>query len=47
MNETEAQTLAHELMAKHGLISTGWSFNFNKKKRSMGMCRYRTKQREA
>jgi predicted SprT family Zn-dependent metalloprotease len=34
----EARRLAHELMARHGLA--GWSFGFNRRKRSLGLCRY-------
>src|SRR4051794_1787659 len=34
----EARRLALELMARHGLH--GWSFQFNWRKRSMGLCRF-------
>jgi predicted SprT family Zn-dependent metalloprotease len=34
----EVRRLALELMACHGL--TGWTFGFNRRKRSMGLCRY-------
>src|SRR5262245_10625838 len=35
---TAARRLALELMAQHGLH--GWSFGFNKRKRTLGVCRY-------
>src|SRR5262245_59311474 len=37
----EARRLAEELMARHGLA--GWSFGFNRRKRSLGLCRYATR----
>lgn len=37
----EARQLALELMAAHGL--QGWSFGFNRRKRAMGLCVYRTR----
>jgi predicted SprT family Zn-dependent metalloprotease len=36
-----ARKLALELMARHGLI--GWSFDLNRQKRTLGLCRYGTK----
>jgi predicted SprT family Zn-dependent metalloprotease len=33
-----ARALALELMARHGL--QGWSFAFNKRKRTLGLCRF-------
>jgi predicted SprT family Zn-dependent metalloprotease len=34
----EARRLAVELMARHGL--SGWTFGFNRRKRTLGLCRY-------
>ena len=36
-----ARQLALELMAEHGLA--GWVFGWNRRKRSLGLCRYRQK----
>jgi predicted SprT family Zn-dependent metalloprotease len=35
---TAVRTLALELMARHGL--SGWSFGFNRRKRTLGLCLY-------
>jgi predicted SprT family Zn-dependent metalloprotease len=35
---SQARKLALELLALHGL--EGWSFGFNKRKRSLGLCRF-------
>jgi hypothetical protein len=40
----EARRLAQELMARHGL--DGWSFGFNRRTRSLGLCRYATRTME-
>ena len=37
-HRAEVRTLALELMARHGLH--GWTFGFNRRKRSLGLCRY-------
>ena len=37
----EARTLALELMARHGLLD--WTFAFNRRKRTLGLCRFRVK----
>jgi hypothetical protein len=34
----ESRKLALEVMARHALH--GWTFNFNKRKRTLGLCRY-------
>ncbi len=33
-------------MAQHGLIKRGWSFAFNRRKRSLGICNYTAKRVE-
>ncbi len=38
---SEARSLALDLMARHQL--QGWSFAFNKQKRTLGLCRYASK----
>jgi predicted SprT family Zn-dependent metalloprotease len=38
MNLTDARELALQLLAVHGL--RGWSFGWNRRKRSLGLCRY-------
>jgi predicted SprT family Zn-dependent metalloprotease len=43
MNTTEAKNLAITLMAKHGVYAMGYSFAFNNRKRSAGICSYRRK----
>lgn len=40
----EAQKIATELMSKHGLIDKGWRFEFNSRKRSLGVCSHSTKK---
>jgi predicted SprT family Zn-dependent metalloprotease len=37
----EARQLALQLMTRHGLL--GWTFQYNWRKRTMGLCRYKTK----
>lgn len=34
----EVWSLANSLMRQHGLIDKRWSFNFNKRKSSLGLC---------
>ena len=41
MDLTEAQRLAHTLMARHGLGD--WTFAFDRAKRRFGACRYTTR----
>lgn len=41
MQLDEAKDLALNLMAKHGLIESGWSFRFDNAKRRFGCCFYR------
>lgn len=43
MNLHEAKVLAIELMQKHDLINNGWRFEFNNRKRSLGLCNQSTK----
>lgn len=43
MNATEAKVLATKLMNEHGLIASGWRFEFDNAKRRFGVCRYRRK----
>jgi len=43
MNTTDAKKLAIKLMDKHGLLDTGWHFQFDSAKRRFGVCRYGTK----
>jgi predicted SprT family Zn-dependent metalloprotease len=43
MNILKAQTLALQLMDKHGLLAKGWSFSFDNAKRRYGLCQYRKK----
>jgi predicted SprT family Zn-dependent metalloprotease len=38
MNLLEAKSKAIELMTKHGLFEKGWSFKFNNRKNSVGVC---------
>ena len=38
MQLTDAEGLARRLMGRHGL--RGWEFGFNRRKRSLGLCRY-------
>lgn len=40
------QQLAEALMKRYGLIEKGWSFGFNHRTRSVGVCHYRTKRIE-
>ncbi|WP_432799372.1 SprT-like domain-containing protein [Poriferisphaera sp. WC338] len=44
MNPWDARQLALELLKAHDL--SDWSFTFNHRKRSLGLCRYREKQIE-
>ena len=43
MNTITAETLALQLMDKHGLIAKGWSFSFDRAKRRFGVCKYASK----
>jgi predicted SprT family Zn-dependent metalloprotease len=38
MDRWDASCLAKQLMSKHGLA--GWRFGFNRRKRTLGLCRY-------
>lgn len=45
MTLVDAQNLALKLMAQHGLgVESGWSFDFHRKKRSLGTCNYTKKK---
>lgn len=41
MTEYEIRDLAYELMNKHGLITIGWRFEFDRAKRRQGLCSFR------
>jgi predicted SprT family Zn-dependent metalloprotease len=40
MDLNDAKTLAHDLMATHGLDSLGWTFAFDNATRRMGLCQF-------
>lgn len=44
MLSSDCRLLARSLMIKHGL--SDWSFGFNRRKRSLGVCKYRTRRIE-
>ena len=44
MKLLEAEKVAKEKMAEHGLIETGWSFGFDRAKRRFGVTKFKTKQ---
>ena len=44
MKLIEAQTLAIQLMVKHGLLEQNWYFEFDNAKRRFGCCNYRYKR---
>ena len=46
MDYSLAQQCANDLMAEHGLTAGGWSFAFNRRKRSLGICNYTGKRIE-
>jgi hypothetical protein len=33
-----ARALAHGLLAEHGLLANGWAFDFNDRRRQVGLC---------
>ena len=37
---SDITNLAYNLMQKHGLISLGWTFSFNNRKKGFGLCHY-------
>jgi len=39
-----AQTLATELLTRHGLTAEGWTFAFDRAQRRLGACKYNRKQ---
>jgi len=41
-----AEKRANELIKNHGLLEKGWTFKWNKNKRSFGICRYQQKRIE-
>jgi predicted SprT family Zn-dependent metalloprotease len=44
MEYLAAETLARQLIAQHGLIE--WHFGWNRRKRALGLCRYRDRRIE-
>src|SRR6267154_2515819 len=38
--ESKAESLARELMSKHGLTALGWRFRFDRSIQRMGICRF-------
>ena len=44
MDLLEAKELTIELMTEHGLIASGWLFNWNNRKRAFGVCNHTKKQ---
>ncbi|MEM1107600.1 MAG: SprT-like domain-containing protein [Planctomycetota bacterium] len=46
MDLPSAGQLAHALMQTHGLTADGWTFRFNQRKRTLGLCNYTTKRIE-
>lgn len=44
MELIEAQKIANNLMAKHGIIEKGWRFEFDNAKRRFGCCNYTHKK---
>ncbi len=46
MHLVEAESLARRLMGEHRLLSKGWTFRFNRRKRAMGVCVYDVKRIE-
>lgn len=43
MHPHDAARLARELMNRHGLLDSGWRFQFDHARRRFGTCRYREK----
>lgn len=46
MNRWLATQLAQQLLREHGLDTQGWSFRFNRHRRTLGLCRFTEKQIE-
>jgi len=46
MDTTTAKELANALLEKFGLLSQGWTFGWNNRKRGFGVCRYGFKRVE-
>jgi len=44
MELSRAKNLAFNLMLEHGLIQSGWQFEFDNARRRFGVCRFRTKR---
>lgn len=44
MNLDRAKELAIILMSKHGLLLSGWRFNFDNARRRFGVCKYRSRE---
>lgn len=43
MELNAARTLAHTLMAEHGITASGWTFDFDSARRRLGVCKHNTK----
>lgn len=39
----EVTRLAHKIMEKHGLLTAGWTFEYDRAVRRLGQCNYRTR----
>ncbi|MEO0515334.1 MAG: SprT-like domain-containing protein [Planctomycetota bacterium] len=46
MDLPSAGQLAHHLMQTHGLPAAGWTFRFNQRKRTLGLCNFTAKRLE-
>ena len=46
MDLDSAEQIAEHLMTRHGLMGRGWSFAFNRRKRSLGLCHYTARRIE-
>ena len=46
MDLAAAKQLAQQLMNQYGLTHSGWSFTFNRRKRTLGLCNYDAKRVE-
>lgn len=42
--KSKIRVLAHDLMTEHGLVADGWTFDFNQRKTSCGLCSYSKKE---
>jgi hypothetical protein len=44
MNKTQIYKLAHQMLAEHGLINTGWTFAFDNAVGRFAVCKHRNKR---